>query len=367
MGYRCFSWLFLGMICLFVGCVPSRTVPLPTLQAVAMAPMVSDDEATPWGTLPPTYTAVPPWQPSPTAAATATTIPTPIATPPDPYEVYTIAHLSQRAYGDGGDLRIEETLAETADFTRSLISYPSDGLTLFGFMNVPKTAGPHSVVLVLHGYWPPPEYDTIGYTAPYADALAEAGFIAIHPNYRNHPPSDTGENYFRIGYALDVLNLVAHVQRQAGMVGALQTADPEQIHLFGHSMGGGIALRVLVVGTGVESAVLYGAMSGDEQRNYERIRVWSNEEDGEFEQSLAPIVLSRISPIFHLERVTARISLHHGEEDTVVPPVWSADLCERLRNLGKTVECFTYAGQPHNFTGRANQLLIDRAITFFED
>ena len=107
---------------------------------------------------------------------------------------------------------------------------------------------------------------------------------------------------------------------------------------------GGIALRVLVVGAGVESAVLYGAMSGDEQKNYERIQAWANGEDGEFELSLDEQTLQRISPIYHLEQVTARVSIHHGEQDTVVPPGWSADLCERLRNLAKSVECFNYAG-----------------------
>ncbi|MCB8944172.1 MAG: alpha/beta fold hydrolase [Ardenticatenaceae bacterium] len=325
--------------------------------------------ATPWGGLPATFTAVPPWQPSPTPTSTPTPIPTVIPATPDPYTPYTVVYLSERSYGTGGDLRIEETMGETADFTRYLISYPSDGLTIYGFMNVPKSNGPHAVVLVLHGYWPPADYNTIGYTAPYADALAQAGFIAIHPNYRHHPPTaesaNEKENYFRVGYALDVLNLLAQVQRQAGQPGPLATAAAQHIHLFGHSMGGGIALRVLVVGSGVESAVLYGAMSGNEQQNYERIRVWSNQADGDFELSLSAENLARISPINYLEQIQARISIHHGTQDATVPPQWSADLCERLQDLQKTVECFTYAGQPHNFTGAGNQLLIERAIAFF--
>ena len=355
------------MALFLMGCAPLATRPLPTLQPLAVVPILSGARPTPLPGLPPTFTAVPVWQASPTPTSTPTPIPVPTATPPDPYEQYTVAYLAERAYGAGGELQIEETLAETAEFTRYLITYPSDGLTLYGFMNVPKTPGPHPVVLVLHGYWPPAQYSTLGYTAPYADAFAKAGFIAIHPNYRNHPPSAAGENRFRIGYALDVLNLLAHVQRQAGQVGVLQTADPQHMHLFGHSMGGGIALRVLVASTGVESAVLYGAMSGDEQQNYERIRAWGNAESGEFELDVDALTLAQISPIYHLERVTARLSIHHGDQDAVVPPAWSADLCERLRELGKTVTCFNYGGQPHNFTGASNQLLIERAIALFKD
>jgi dipeptidyl aminopeptidase/acylaminoacyl peptidase len=130
-------------------------------------------------------------------------------------------------------------------------------------------------------------------------------------------------------------------------------------------MGGGIALRVLVAAQGVETAVLYAAMSGDEARNYERIRAWSNQEDVEFEMSIPAETLARISPIYHLDRVTAQVSIHHGEQDAVVPPAWSGELCEQLRRAVKLVECFTYAGQPHSLTGASNQLLIERAIALF--
>jgi hypothetical protein len=37
-----------------------------------------------------------------------------------------------------------------------------------------------------------------------------------------------------------------------------------------------------------------------------------------------------------------------------------------MRDLGKTVESFDYAGQPHNFTASGNRQLLERAITLFE-
>lgn len=361
------SYLYLLYLILLglVGCAPAYAQPLPTLLPMAVLPEIQAKTTQAPGLLPATFTPVPSWQPTSTPTLTPTPIPTAIIPTSDPYESYTVDYLANRAYGQEGTLQIESVMAETAAYTRYLITYPSDGLTIYGFMNVPKSEGPHDVVLVLHGYWPPAQYNTLGYTAPYADAFAEAGFITIHPNYRNHPPSDQGDNRFRIGYAVDVLNLLAHVQQEAGQTAALPTADARHIHLFGHSMGGGIALRVLVAAHGVETAVLYGAMSGDEKRNYEKIQVWSNEEDGLFELSIPDEILTRISPIYHLDNITAQLSIHHGEQDTVVPPAWSAELCEQLRRAVKLVECFTYAGQPHNFTGASNQLLIERAIALF--
>jgi esterase/lipase len=43
------------------------------------------------------------------------------------------------------------------------------------------------VVAVLHGYVEPSRYRLLAYTTPYADFLAERGFLVSHPNYRGHP------------------------------------------------------------------------------------------------------------------------------------------------------------------------------------
>ena len=182
----------------------------------------------------------------------------------------TIADLAAREYG-GGEIRVEEMLAVTAAFTRTLITYPSDGLTIYGFINVPQGEGPFPVVLVLHGYIDPDIYTTVAYTTRYADALARAGYIAIHPNLRGFPPSDDGPDPFRTGIAVDVLNLIALVREYGGQPGLLAQADPARIGVWGHSMGGGATIRVITVDPTIQAAVLYGSMSADERQNYERI------------------------------------------------------------------------------------------------
>jgi dipeptidyl aminopeptidase/acylaminoacyl peptidase len=263
-------------------------------------------------------------------------------------------------------LRIEQALAANRAFTRTLVTYPSDGLTVYGFMNAPQGQGPFPVVLVLHGYVNPARYATLTYTTRYADALARAGYLVIHPNFRNYPSSDEGPNSFRVGYAVDTLNLIALVQAQAAQAGPLRQADPDAIGLWGHSMGGGISLHAITVNADVQAAVLYGSMSGDEKKNHERILVWSGGERGQEELETSQEDLLRISPIHHLERVAAAVSVHHGEADATVPLEWSLDLCQRLQELEKAVECFTYPGQPHTFQGQGDQLFIQRVIAFFD-
>lgn len=297
-----------------------------------------------------------------TPGATQSVTPTPDAR----YADLTIAALAARGYGGGAiaDLGVME---QTGSFTRHFISYPSDGLNIAGFANMPNRAGPLPVVILLHGYIEPEEYETVAYTRIYADWLAGAGFIVLHPNLRNYPPSDNGPNLFRVGFAVDVLNLIEIVRETAGLPGLLAAADPERIGLWGHSMGGGIILRVLAVGAPVDAAVVYGAMSGDEQRNFDHIFTNLSEQQRGLEERAAFVdaPLGEISPIYFYERITVPVSIHHGDADPVVPVQWSQELCARLAELGKTVECYFYEGEGHNLFGWDEYLLMQRTIEFF--
>jgi dipeptidyl aminopeptidase/acylaminoacyl peptidase len=257
-------------------------------------------------------------------------------------------------------------MAVTQAFTRTMFAYPSDGLNIFGFMDVPRRGQPpYPVVIALHGYIDPSTYNTLDYTTRYADSLANAGYLVLHPNLRGYLPSDSGSNLLRVGMAIDVLNLIALVKQQSGLPGPLQLADSNAIGLWGHSMGGGISIRVLTVSRDVRAAVLYAPMSGDEKQNFTAINQWSGGTRGLEEVEIPDQELLTISPIFYLDRIQAAISIHHGENDQLIPPEWSADLCQRLQNLGKDVECFTYPGQLHTFSGEGELLLKQRVIDFF--
>lgn len=312
----------------------------------------------------PSLEASPTLRPLPTASVTSSPAPSPT---PDPYAGLSIDDLARREYG-GGQIEIVDTLEQADSFARYLITYPSDGLTIYGFMNVPNEGSNFPVAIVLHGYVDPDAYTVLPYTTRYADALAEAGYFVFHPNFRNYPPSDEGPDPFRTGYAIDVLNLIAIIRQQSqDPLGALRRADADNIHLWGHSMGGGVALRVIGVNNEpyIRGAVLYGSMSGDEQANFERIREWSNGQSGDFELAASMGVLQAIAPIYHLDRLRAAVSVHHSTIDPVVPVEWSEDLCQRLQGLETAVECFYYEGQPHTFRGGADSLFVQRVLDFF--
>jgi dipeptidyl aminopeptidase/acylaminoacyl peptidase len=209
-------------------------------------------------------------------------------------------------------------------------------------------------------------YGTLDYTTRYADSLAQADYLVLHPNLRDYLPSDSGPNPFRIGAAVDVLNLIGLVRQHAGQPGPLEKAVPGAIGLWGHSMGGGITLRAITVSPDVRAAVLYGSMSGDEQQNYEQIQLWTGGTSGLEELNTPEDALRRISPINYLDQIQAAVSIHHGADDATVTLEWSIDLCAQLQALAKPVECYTYEGQPHTFSGEGDQLFISRTIAFFD-
>jgi dipeptidyl aminopeptidase/acylaminoacyl peptidase len=362
--------LLLLLAIVMAGC-GQQASPTPVALAQAATDMLAPlPSATPTATAThtPTATATPTFTATATATPTATPTETPTATPsptPDPYVEWTVDGLAARAYGDG-ELRNEQVLAVTNAFTRTLVTFPSDGLTIYGFMNVPQGQGPFPVVLALHGYVDPARYNTLTYTTGYADALARAGYLVIHPNFRNWPPSDSGPEDYRVGQAVDVLHLIGLVQKLGGQPGPLAQADPERIGVWGHSMGGGIAQRVIAVSPEVDAAVLYGSMSGDEALNHERILWFTNGARGLWDVAPPDEALQRISPINYLDRVAAAVSIHHGDQDDQVPVAWSEDLCGRLQALDKPVECFIYPGQPHTFVGEGDQLFVQRVRAFFD-
>lgn len=259
---------------------------------------------------------------------------------------YSLEALATRSYGEG-DLRIEYPWQETQEFTRYYITYDSDGLNIHGYVNVPKGRGPFPVVIALHGYIPPSEYETLDYSTRYADSIARKGYIVLHPNMRNFPPSDSPGRVrdFQTGYTADVLNLLAHVRELAGQEGIFMNADMERMGIWGHSLGGGVALRVTNLVPEVKAAVLYGAVS----QRYTSSSASFN--------------------VYDLEATEAAFSVHHGELDDIISPEWSRTLCAQLEDAGREYECYFYEDQPHTFirSGEADPLFIQRTVLFLDN
>jgi dienelactone hydrolase len=310
------------------------------------------------------------WTPTATGTATSTpTItPTPTDTPtrrpptptntPDPRLPYYITRLRRQTY-PGGQVRITGDIAEDNDYVAYYIAYPSGSLTITGYMYVPRGEGPFPVVILNHGYYDTELYFTGTGTQREADYLARRGYLAIAPDYRNYGGSSAGDSLLRVGYVKDVLNLV-------NSVGTIDKADPSRIGLWGHSMGGGIAIKACVISDRIKAVALFGSVGADEVDNYywdATTRLKMHEVFGLPEQN--PGTYAWLSPIKYLNAAPP-MSIHHGEADEAIPIKYSDKLYKKMQEADRPVEYFTYPGQPHTFQGEGWELAMERVVAFFD-
>ncbi|MDA1307370.1 MAG: alpha/beta hydrolase [Acidobacteria bacterium] len=103
----------------------------------------------------------------------------------------------------------------------------------FGELRLPSGAGPHPVVVLIHGGCWRAEYD-ITHVAPLATALSDAGFAVWAIEYRRVGSSGGGwpGTFLDVGAALDHLRAVA----------TRHPLDLAHIVVAGHSAGGHLAL-----------------------------------------------------------------------------------------------------------------------------
>jgi len=314
----------------------------------------------------PTATSTSTFTPTLTPTRTDTPTPTPTPTPHPDLIAATIEGLRARQYL-GGQIRITNTITVTDAYTRTYITYPSDGLTISGLMHVPFGPGPFPVVILNHGYIPPSQYVTGSDTYRAADILARHGYLTISPDFRGYARSDNGLNLFRTGYMIDALNAVASVK-------SLPYADATRIGMWGHSMGGGVTTRAMVVSNAIKAFVLYAPVSADvhvRRYNYAfgGATATTNEPDlldSMFYWSSNSQMLDALSPIHYFQYVSAPVQIHIGQMDTTVDPKWSADIRDELSKQGKYVEYYEYPRQAHAFVGSAWDLFNQRVVAFFD-
>ena len=306
--------------------------------------------------------------PAPTVVVPTSTMITsiPLPTPTsEPYEQYTIDALRRRTYGNGR-IEVLEKLAESDLFTSYSIRYPSDGLNIYGFMNIPKGSGPFPVIISIHGYAPPGAYDVFSSAADFADIFAEDQFIVMHPGLRNQPPSDHGDNLFRVGMSVDVLNLIALLKDQKDLPSELAVANPNLLGLWGTSLGGEIALRVLTISPDVKAAVLYSPLSGDSIRNSRKLYKVLQDNQFQLDDQVPLEWMDRISPMNYYYRITSAIQIDHGTADTTAPISWAVETCDFMKAANISVECIYYPDAGHRFSKEDEDNLRSKALAFYK-
>jgi dipeptidyl aminopeptidase/acylaminoacyl peptidase len=275
----------------------------------------------------------------------------------------------------GSAIVIEKTLEPGANYNRYLGSYLSEGLKIYALLTVPRGVKPPSgwpVIVFNHGYIPPAVYRTAERYLAHVDVLARGGYIVFMPDYRGHGSSQ-GEargGYGAPDYTVDVLNAAASIRQY-------KDADPARLGMWGHSMGGHITLRAMVVSKEIKAGVIWAGVVASYPDLVTKWRStpppdippsslgWREDlqrQYGSFEGN--PQFWASISPISYVADLPGPLQLHHGTRDADVPYEFSKTLYDEVKKAGKPVEFYTYEGDNHNLLNNFN-LAIYRSLEFF--
>jgi len=281
----------------------------------------------------------------------------------------------------GSDLTIVDTIPNGSNYSQFIASYESEGNTIYGLLTIPLEEKPESgfpLIIFNHGYIPPSEYQTTVRYESYIDGFARNGYVVFKPDYRGHGNSE-GEaegGYGSNAYTIDVLNALETMKRHPDV-------DETRIGMWGHSMGGHITLRSMVVSDDIDAGVIWaGVVSsypdlvsrwrrnrnsnvtisptpGGRRRWRDSIR----EQFGTPEQN--PAFWDSISATSFLKDISGPIQLHHGTNDESVPVEFSQTLKTRMEEVGKPVELYEYEGDNHNISFNFGTAM-ERSIEFFD-
>jgi uncharacterized protein len=320
-----------------------------------------------------------------TAPLTATTQPTPVftlpatqlptSTPiPDPMS---IAALRAGVY-PGSEIVVERELERGSNYRRYYAWYRSEGLKIYGLLTIPEGEMPEGgwpAIVFNHGYIPPDVYRTTERYIAYVDRIASAGYVVYRIDYRGHDRSEGEANgaYGSPDYAVDVLNAVSSLK-------AHPQVNPEKIGMWGHSMGGYLTLRSMVVTSDVKVGVIWAGVVAsypDLLYNWRRSGSFTPspssrgvgwrtrwiETYGNPEQN--PEFWAAVSANTYLADLSGPLQLHHGTQDEDVPLAFSIRLAEEVRAVGGIADLYTYDGDNHNIS-KYFTTAMDRTITFFD-
>ncbi len=346
-----------------VSASPQRIQPSP---AITAAP--TSDFRPPTSTPPPTSTSAPTTTPAPTATPTLY----PLA----------IAAMRARSY-PGSAVTIESTLEPGTNYQRYIASYLSDNLKIYGLLTVPDGQPPSGWPLILfnHGFIPPQQYRTTSRYVAYQDWLARSGYVTFKSDYRGHGSSEgvAAGGYGAPDYVVDVLNALTAMEHYPGV-------DASRVGMWGHSMGGYITLRAMVISRDIKAGVIWSGVVGsypDLLYHWHRRpanlptrtpppNAAPNPERGWHDLAQVfgppesnPDFWNSISATSFLAELSGPLQLHHDTADSEVPFQFSQTLYDEAVAAGKTAEFYSYPGDDHNLANSFG-LAMTRTIAFFD-
>lgn len=144
------------------------------------------------------------------------------------------------------------------------VRFDSEGLSLAGTLYAPETDDALPGVVLVHGSTP--EGRTMGMYRILGDELSRRGYTVLTIDLRGYGASENQQ-----GRTVEAFNYVADVMAAVDYLLQLESVDPEQIYVIGHSFGADVAISGGVADDRVQRIVAIGPARQLEDRAEEEL------------------------------------------------------------------------------------------------
>lgn len=226
-----------------------------------------------------------------------------------------------------------------------VITYLSDGLRVKGMLAKPKGELTQDGLLYLRG-----GIKSVGMVRPARIAqFAQEGFVVFAPFYRGNRGGEGNEDFG------------GEDRKDAFSAFTLLKSFPgiRNIHIFGFSRGGVMALWTAVHFPEAASIVTWGGVSDMSLTYLERkdLRRMMKRVIGGSPQKF-PDKYQERTPLYHLEKLCAPVLIIHGVKDQNVSVGHAYLLENRLKSLHKPVESWYFENMTHYFPPSVNRMVL---------
>lgn len=250
------------------------------------------------------------------------------------------------------------------------ISYQSrDGLTIHGYLTLPKGREAKSLPVVINPHGGPWARDDWGYN-PEVQMLANRGYAVLQMNFRGS--TGYGRKFWEASFKQWGKAMQDDVTDGVGWLVQQGIADPKRVAIYGGSYGGYATLAGITFTPDLYAcAVDYVGVSNLFTFMNTVPPYWEPFKKMMYEMVGDPkkdsLLMREASPVFHADQIKCPLFIAQGANDPRVNKDESDQMVAALKARGITVEYMVKDDEGHGFHNEENRMDFYNAMDKFLD
>ncbi len=250
------------------------------------------------------------------------------------------------------------------------VSYTSrDGLTIQGYLTLPKGAKPKNLPVVINPHGGPWARDYWGFN-PEVQFLANNGYAVLQMNFRGS--TGFGRKFWEASFKQWGRTMQDDISDGVKWLVDQGIADPKRVAIYGGSYGGYATLAGLTLTPELYAAgVDYVGVSNMFTFMKTIPPYWKPMLDMFYEMVGNPktdsLMLAEVSPVFHVDKIKVPLFVAQGANDPRVNKDESDQVVAALKARGIDVEYMVKDNEGHGFRNEENRFDFYRGMITFLD